>query len=86
MTCRPSVGAGKWSGGRVLGSRGSCVRLVDVVGAVDTCEDEEEVEDIGRHTKRVKNQRTRIKEQQSKNNNQKMYVFTKQSQSKRRRL
>ena len=61
MTCRPSVGAGKWSGGRVLGSRGSCVRLVDVVGAVDTCEDEEEVEDIGRHTKRVKNQRTTIK-------------------------
>jgi len=40
------------------------VRLVDVVGAVDTCEDEEDeedVEDIGRHTKRVKNQRTTIK-------------------------
>ena len=43
------------------------MRVVDVVGAVDTCEDEEEVEDIGRHTKRVKNQRTTIKEQQSKN-------------------
>ena len=40
------------------------MRLVDVVGAVDTCEDEEdeeEVEDIGRHTKRIKNQRTTIK-------------------------
>ncbi len=65
------------------------MRVVDVVGAVDTCEDEEDEEDeedIGRHTKRVKNQRTRIKEQQSKDNNQKMDVFTKQSQSKRRRL
>ena len=51
------------------------MRVVDVVGAVDTCEDEEdeeEVEDIGRHTKRVKNQRTTIK---------KMYALTKQSQS-----
>ena len=64
------------------------MRLVDVVGAVDTCEDEEdeeEVEDIGRHTNRVKNQRTTIKKKcMCSQSNHK--AITKQSQSKCRRL
>lgn len=65
----------------MLGSRGSCVRVVDVVGAVDTCEDEEDEEDIGRHTKRVRNQRTTIKKNVCVNK-----AITTQSQSKCRRL
>ena len=55
------------------------MRVVDVVGAVDTCEDEEEVEDaedIGRHTK----------SQESKNNNQEYKSARAQEQECKKRI